>query len=126
MMESSTATAAGPAAAGAGADGERGWLTAVLRPAGALDADAVRGLASALSQLAAVSNMVMVDLTAARVPDPRAFARAVREPAAAFERAGRCLVLTGAAAALTAELDRAAVPVVTLAADVLPSQSTAG
>ena len=106
--------------------GERGWLTAVLRPAGPLDAAAVRALMAALSPLAALSDMVLLDLTAAGVRDPRALARALQAPATALERAGRCLVLAGAAPALTAELDRALVPVVTLPGDLGPGDLVRG
>ena len=102
------------------AAGEQTWLTTILRPAGSLDYTALQRLGLALGQLAAASDMAMLDLTATDVGDPRAFARALRDPAAAFERAGRCLLVIGASARLTAELDRAAVPVATLAEDALP------
>ena len=86
-----------------------GWLTVIARPAGALDR-------AALGQLAASSDMVIVDLTAADVHSPRALARDLRTPARSFEQAGRCLLLVGASAELAAELDHAHVPVITLAA----------
>jgi hypothetical protein len=114
--------AAGTAAAGTAADEGR-WLTAILRPAGTLDKAALRGLSEALGHLAASSNMVIVDLTAAVVGSPRTFARDLRAPARTFEEAGQCLLLLGASPELTAELDRHAVPVITLAADALPSQA---
>ena len=104
------------ALASAAADEGR-WLTAVLRPAGTLDQAALRGLSESLGHLAASSNMVIVDLTAAVVASPRAFARDLRAPARTFEQAGQCLLLLGASPALAAELDRYAVPVITLAAD---------
>jgi hypothetical protein len=111
----------GLAAATAGAAlGERGWLTTILRPAGPLDQSGIRRLAEALSALAASSDIVVVNLTAAEVGSPRALARYLRAPALRFELAGRCLLLIGASPGLTAELDRAAVPVVTLADDALP------
>jgi len=58
--------------------------------------------------------MVVIDLTAADVRSPRDLARNLRAPARRFDRAGRCLLLVGASPGLTAELDRSAVPVVTL------------
>jgi hypothetical protein len=112
--------AAVPAARSAGLPGEQAWLTTVLRPAGSLDYEAVRRLGAALGHLATASDMALVDLTAADVSDPRALARTLREPAVEFERAGRCLLVVGASPRLTAELDRAAVPVATLADDALP------
>ena len=96
------------------------WLTAILRPAGTLDKAALRGLSESLGHLAASSNMVIVDLTAAVVASPRTFARDLLAPARTFEEAGQCLLLLGASPALTAELDRHAVPVITLAADTPP------
>jgi hypothetical protein len=104
---------------------EQAWLTAVLRPAGPLEAAAVRKLGAALGQLAAASDMVLLDLTAAVVRDPRALAGALREPAALFDRGGRCLLVVGAPGRLVAELDRAAVPVVLLAAEALPAEIAA-
>ena len=118
-MESSTATTSAGIMA---ATGEQAWLTAVLRPAGSLDRAAVRRLGAALSQLAAASDMILVDRTAADIHNPRALAQALSGPAADFERAGRCLVVVGASPALSAELDRAAVPVATLASDALPAR----
>jgi hypothetical protein len=96
------------------------WLTAILRPAGTLDKAALRGLSESLGHLATSSNMVIVDLTAAVVASPRTFARDLLAPARTFEEAGQCLLLLGASPALTAELDRHAVPVITLAADTPP------
>jgi hypothetical protein len=104
------------AAASAAADQGR-WLTAILRPAGTLDKAALGGLSESLGHLASSSNMVIVDLTAAVVTSPRAFARNLLAPARTFEEGGQCLLLLGASPELTAELDRLAVPVITLAAD---------
>lgn len=104
----------------AAALGQRGWLTTTLRPAGPLDQPGLLRLTEALGALAASSDMVIVDLTAANVVSPHALARRLRAPALRFQLAGRCLLLVGASPALTTELDRAAVPVVTLAADALP------
>jgi hypothetical protein len=124
-MDSATATATARAGFAAPAS-EQAWLTAVLRPAGSLDQAAVRRLGAALGPLVAASDMVLLDLTAADIRNPRALARALSGPAAGFERAGRCLLVVGASPALTAELDRAAVAVATLAANALPAQLAAG
>lgn len=103
------------------ADAEAGgWLTTVLRPAGKLDRAARRRLGQALDHLAASSDMVVIDLTATRIAAPRALARNLRAPALEFQRAGRCLLVVGAPPDLMAELDRAAVPVATIAADSVP------
>jgi hypothetical protein len=110
------------ALAGTVADQGR-WLTAILRPAGTLDKAALQGLSESLGHLAASSNMVVVDLTAAVVGNPRTFARDLRAPARTFEEAGQCLLLLGASPQLTAELDRYAVPVITFAADAPPPQA---
>jgi hypothetical protein len=98
---------------------QTGWLTLITRPAGALDRAALGRLGAALGQLAASTDMVIVDLTAADVRSPRVLARNLRMPARSFEQAGRCLLLVGASAELAAELDHANVPVITLA---LPDQ----
>jgi hypothetical protein len=108
------------AMAGSTAREQEGWLTTTLRPAGTLDRPTVGRLCQSLGHLAACSNLVIIDLTAAEVVNPRVFARELLPPAVAFEKAGQCLLLTGASARLTAELARAAVPVITLAADALP------
>ena len=99
------------------------WLTAILRPAGSMDRTALRGLCESLRHLASSSNMIIVDLTAAAVVKPGAFARDLLAPARQFERAGQCLLLLGASPELAAALDRYPVPVVTLAADSLPPQA---
>jgi hypothetical protein len=112
---------AGVRASQAGDEGR--WLTAILRPAGTLDRAALRGLSESLGHLASSSNMVIVDLTAAVVSSPRTFARDLLAPARTFEETGQCLLLLGASPALTAELDRHAVPVITLAADAPPPQA---
>ena len=100
---------------------EGGWITAILRPAGALDGPAAYRLCESLGHLGACSDMVIVDLTAASVSCPRALARRLLAPAHRFDQAGRCLLVIGASAELAAELESNAVPVVTLAADALPS-----
>ena len=65
--------------------------------------------------------MVIIDLTAAVVGKPGAFARDLLAPARLFEQAGQCLLLLGASPELTAALDRYQVPVVTVAADCATS-----
>ena len=115
------APAVGALASGAADQGR--WLTAILRPAGTMDRAALRGLSESLGHLASSSNMIIVDLTAAVVCKPGAFARDLLAPARLFERAGQCLLLLGASPELTAALDRYRVPVVTLAADALPPQA---
>ncbi len=97
-----------------------GWLTTVLRPAGELGPAALGRLSAALSHLAASSDMVIVDLTAADVGNPRTLAMSLRAPAREFDRTGRCLLMRGVSPRLAAELDRAAVPVITLGADAVP------
>ena len=115
------APAVGALASGAADQGR--WLTAILRPAGTMDRAALRGLSESLGHLASSSNMIIVDLTAAVVCKPGAFARDLLAPARLFERAGQCLLLLGASPELTAALDRYRVPVVTLAADARPPQA---
>jgi hypothetical protein len=117
-----TASTAAGALASTAADEGR-WLTAILRPAGTLDRAALRGLSESLGHLASSSNMVIVDLTAAVVSSPRTFARDLLAPARTFEETGQCLLLLGASPALAAELDRHAVPVITLAADAPPPEA---
>jgi hypothetical protein len=109
----------------AAARGEQGWLTTIQRPAGSLDRAAAHRLEAAPGHLAAASDMIVVDLAAAAVRDPRALSRALREPAVEIQRAGRCLLVVGAAPWLTAELDRAELPVVTLAAGAVPGPAAA-
>lgn len=99
---------------------EGAWLTTILRPAGALGTRELSRLSATLGALAESCDLVIVDLTAAEIRSPRSFAMSLRAPAGAFDGAGRCLLLAGAGAELTAALDRAAIPVVSLAADALP------
>jgi hypothetical protein len=96
------------------------WLTTILRPAGELDRLATDRIAGTLSHLAECSDLAVLDLSAAQVASPQGFARRLSEPAAAFERGGRCLLILGASPALTAELDRAAVPAFTMDTAMLP------
>jgi anti-anti-sigma regulatory factor len=102
-----------------GAAGQDGWLTTVVRPAGPLDHAALVRLSMALGVLEPSSDMVVVDLTAADVRDPRDLARHLLAPARRFDQAGRCLLLVGVSPRVKAELGRAAVPVVTLAPEML-------
>jgi hypothetical protein len=74
-------------------------------------------VARALTILAACSDMVVIDLTAATVTSPHALARTLAGPAAELDHAGRCLLLRGVPPQVRAELDRAAVPAITLADD---------
>ncbi len=104
----------------------RAWLTSVLRPAGTLDADAVGRLAEALTTLAASSDMVVVDLSAASASSASALAAALRAPAEQLSRRGGrggCLLLVGPGPDLVAELQRGGVPAATVAA---PGQAAAG
>jgi hypothetical protein len=101
---------------------EDGWLTTVLRPAGTLNRPALDRLSRALTTLAASSDMVIVDLTAAHVAAPGALARTLHAPAVELQQPGRCLLLIGAPPDLLAELDRAAVRVAVL--DDAPPAST--
>jgi hypothetical protein len=107
----------------AGASGQAGWFTSTVRPAGPLDHAALARLSEALGALEPSSDMVVVDLTAADVRDPRDLARHLLAPARRFDQAGRCLLLVGGSPRLTAELNRAAVPVVTLAPGIMPSNT---
>jgi hypothetical protein len=105
--------------AGATVSAQDGWFTTIVRPAGVLGHAALARLSAELGVLEPSSDMVVVDLTAADVQDPRSLARHLLAPARRFDEAGRCLLLVGASPRLTAELSQAAVPVVTLAPDAL-------
>jgi anti-anti-sigma regulatory factor len=104
---------------GASASGQDGWFTTTVRPAGVLDHAALARLSETLGALEPSSDMVVVDLTAADVRDPRGLARHLLAPARRFDQAGRCMLLVGASPQLTVELGRNAVPVVTLAPDMI-------
>ena len=93
----------------------RRWLTTIVRPAGTLDRSGVDQVGAAIRVLAACSDMVIVDLSAARVAAPRGFAVTLLEPAVVLDRTGRCLLLRSVPPQLRAELDRAAVPAITVA-----------
>ncbi len=95
----------------------RRWLTTVLRPAGLLNRSGLDQVAQALTVLADCSDMVVIDLTAAIVTSSHALAQTLAAPATQLDRAGRCLLLRGVPPQVRAELDRAAVPAITLADD---------
>ena len=95
----------------------RGWLTAVLRPAGTLEAAA--GFGQLLAELSATADMVVVDLDAVRIPDLTAFVDALRPAAARLARPGRCLLLVNAPSTLQHALDVADLPAATLAAGAM-------
>jgi hypothetical protein len=99
----------------------RRWLTTVLRPAGLLDQPGLDQVGLALAILAACSDMVVVDLTAATVVSPRDLARTLLAPAEELDRAGRCLLLRGVPRQLRAELDGVIAPAITLAEDAGPA-----
>ena len=105
------------------ASGQDGWFTTTVRPAGPLDHAALARLSETLGALEPSSDMVVVDLTAADVRDPRGLARHLLAPARRFDQAGRCMLVVGASPGLKAELGRAAVPVVTLDPDTVRSHA---
>jgi hypothetical protein len=100
--------------------GQTGWLTTVLRPAGTLDQPALNRLSAALGHVAASTDMVIVDLTAADVTAPRALAQRMRAPARQLQQADGFLLVVGAPPGLMAELGRATVPVTAFASGSLP------
>jgi anti-anti-sigma regulatory factor len=97
----------------------RRWLTTVLRPAGMLNRPGMDQVARALTILAACSDMVVIDLTAATVTSPHALAQTLAAPAAELDQAGRCLLLRGVPPQVRAELDRAAIPAIALVDDAM-------
>jgi hypothetical protein len=92
------------------------WLTAVLRPAGNLDAAQVERLGGALEALAASSDMVILDLGAATVRQPTRLAATLRAPARQLARPGSCLLLVSVPADLLRILARSGIQAATLAA----------
>lgn len=58
--------------------GRDGWLTTTVRPAGAVDDAALARMSEALGVLEPGSDIVVIDLTAADVLDPRKLARHLR------------------------------------------------
>ena len=85
---------------GARASGQDGWFTTTVRPAGPLDHAALARLSETLGALEPSSDMVVVDLTAADVRDPRGLARHLLAPARRFDQAGRCMLVVGASPGL--------------------------
>jgi hypothetical protein len=63
----------------------RGWLTAVLRPAGTVDGAFAAAIGRSLADLSATADMVVVDLDAAQLPDAEAFVDLLRLPGAAWQ-----------------------------------------
>jgi anti-anti-sigma regulatory factor len=98
-----------------------GWLTVVLRPAGTLDRAASTALGRSLADASTTADMVVVDLSAARVGDLAAFLGALRLPAARLARPGHCLLLTGITRAVEQAVEAAGVAAATLPADALPA-----
>lgn len=80
------------------------WLTTLLRPAGLLAGAAMSRFVEELTRLAEYTNIVVVNLVAAVVPDPAAFAEALREPGELLSGSDRCLLLVGAKPDLLTEL----------------------
>jgi hypothetical protein len=80
-----------PAPATAGA---QDWLTATLRPAGRMTADAADRFRAALSALAGVSAVVVVDVSASG-PLPRAARTALAEADVRLAAAGGALLVLG-------------------------------
>ena len=111
-----TGTAQPAATMSLGADGADLWLTAVLRPAGTLAGAAMDRFVDSLTALAGSASLVVVDLAAAAVPEPDAFARALRLPGGLLSGPDRCLLLVGADGALLSALDRCGAQIATLEA----------
>ncbi|MGE5829977.1 MAG: hypothetical protein ACM30G_16685 [Micromonosporaceae bacterium] len=95
--------------------GREVWLTAVLRPAGELTGPAADRFVADLLALAARANIVIVNLVAASVPAPDAFAEALRRPGELLSGPDRCLLLVGADEALLRALRDCGGEVATLA-----------
>jgi len=77
-------------------EGDGVWLTAMLRPAGELAGRAIERFVDDLVDLAQRANIVVVNLVAASVPSPAAFARALRGPSAMLSGPDKALLLVGA------------------------------
>ncbi len=90
------------------------WLTAVLRPAGELAGAGMDRFVDGLTALSGSANLVVVDLAAASIPDPDAFAEALRLPGGLLSGPDRCLLLVGADQRLLAALDRCGGQIATL------------
>jgi hypothetical protein len=90
------------------------WLTAVLRPAGKLAGAAMVRLVDSLTALAGNASLVVVDLAAASIPEPEAFAQALRLPGRLLSGPDRCLLLVGADKPLLSALDDSGAQIATL------------
>lgn len=86
------------------------WLTAVLRPAGSMDAAGAEQFATALRALTACSSVVVVDLQGTG-PLPRSARRALEEADARLSGAGGALLVTDPDARQPAHLLRPELPV---------------
>jgi hypothetical protein len=84
-----------------------GWLTATLRPAGRMTADAADRFGTALAALAGVSAVVVVDVSASG-PLPRAARRALADADARLAAAGGALLVLGRGGAAPLPLPAAA------------------
>jgi hypothetical protein len=90
------------------------WLTAVLRPAGSVAGAAMDRFVDSLAALAGCASLVVVDLAAATIPEPEAFAEALRLPGRLLSGPDRCLLLVGADQTLLSALDRCGAQIATL------------
>lgn len=86
---------------------EHTWLTATLRPAGLLDADATERLGASITALSSTCDLVVLDLSATAVADCELLARQLRGPAARLAGTGGCLMLRGAGDELMSALEPA-------------------
>lgn len=93
-----------------------GWVTAAVRPAGTINRSTSARLGRSLSVLAGAVDMVVLDLTAASVIEPRLLARALRKPGERLSGHRRCLLVVGGAGDLVDELERQGIPVASCAA----------
>ena len=115
-MMTSQATAPADRHAVAGSP-PRGWLTAVLRPAGTLGGASAAAFGRLLGELSATADMVVVDLDATRIPDLAAFVETLWPAAARLAGPGRCLLLANAPIALERAVSSAGLPAAILATD---------
>jgi hypothetical protein len=119
MIDQTTAPAANRSAKASSPS--RGWLTAVLRPAGTLDGASAAAFGRLVADLSTTADMVVVDLDATRIPDVTTFVDALRPAAARLAVPGKCLLLANAPRALEHAVSLAGVPAATLAADAVPT-----
>lgn len=88
-------------------DAAGGWLTATLRPAGRMTAEAADRFCAALAALSGCSAVVVVDVSASG-PLPRRARRALAEADARLAVAGGALLLLGRGGAAPLPLPSAA------------------